>query len=151
MTLALVLMAVDFVLGPYIQFPVFFVVPVMLAAWHYNVAWAVLIALAMAGVRFLYHWYWNFPLEVMPATLNTVMRALVLILVAWATARTALLVRRLRKRVEELEAQLPVCKGCGVIRGEDGAWVEVGSLPAKASLHCPTCEEKQYGLYHQSG
>jgi hypothetical protein len=146
LSLAAVLMVVDFCLGPYIQFPVFFVVPVMLIAWYYNTGWAVVVALAMAGGRFLVHWYWKFPMEVMPAAVNTVMRGAVLVVIAYATASTALLVRRLRQRISELEGQLPVCQGCGLIQSTETAWVDAGTLPRKARCLCPACEERRYGI-----
>lgn len=146
LTLAAVLMVVDFCLGPYIQFPVFFVVPVMLIAWYYNTGWAVAVALAMAGGRFLFHWYWDFPVELMPAALNTVMRGVVLVVIAYLTASTAILVRRLRQRIRDLEAQLPVCEECGVLQNDTGQWVDAGVMPPKAPCLCPVCEERRYGM-----
>jgi hypothetical protein len=140
------LLVMDFGLGPYIQFPVFFVVPVMLTAWFYNTAWAVAVALILAGGRFLFHWYWQFPVEVMPAALNTVMRGLVFVVIAYVTASTAVLVRRLRGRISELEAQLPVCPECGLVQNDGSKWVDAGVLPPKPRCLCPSCEERRYGM-----
>lgn len=140
------LLVVDFALGPYIQFPVFFVVPVMLMAWYYNTAWAVAVALILAGGRFLFHWHWQFPIEVMPAAVNTVMRGLVFVVIAYVTAGTAVLVRRLRQRIAELEAQLPVCAECGLVQSDGSKWVDAGELPPKPRCLCPSCEERRYGM-----
>lgn len=146
LVLAAVLLVVDFCLGPYIQFPVFFVIPVMLIAWYYNTGWAVAVAVAMAVGRFAFHWYWKFPMEVMPAAVNTVMRGIILVLIAYVTASTALLVRRLRQRVADLEAQLPVCEDCGLIQSGEADWVDAHELKPRGRCFCPTCEEKRYSL-----
>jgi hypothetical protein len=150
LVLVLILIAIDFVVGPYIQFPVFFVLPVMVAAWTTGVGWAFSLALFMAVARFFCHWYWDFPMDYMPAVVNNLMRFSVLIVVAYATARIAKLVRDLRQRVDQLERLLPVCRDCGLIRNEDGTWVPVNSLQQATKISqtvCPHCEDKRYGSY----
>jgi len=136
----------DFLSGPDIQFPVFFIIPVMLMAWYYSSTWAMVTAVVMSGVRLIFHWYWHFPAEVFPAVLNTGMRGVVLIAVAFLTGHMALVVRMLRRRVAELEGQMPVCHECGLIRQEDGTWVDLGRLTPKPRPLCPQCEERQYSL-----
>jgi len=89
-------------------------------------------------------------MDFMPAVVNNLMRFSVLIVVAYATARIAKLVRDLRHRVDQLERLLPVCRDCGMIRNEEGAWVPVHSLPQtglKSTTICPACQDKNYGPY----
>jgi hypothetical protein len=70
----------------------------------------------------------------------------VFVVIALATGAAALRMRRLIQRVRQLERQLPVCRACGVIRREDGEWVQLATLPSPRShCMCPACEEKHYG------
>jgi hypothetical protein len=145
---AALLVVVDFVFGPYIQFPVFFVLPVMLAAWYCGAMLAVGLALALGLARFLCHWYWSFPMDFMPAIVNNVLRVIALLMVGYGTAFVSKTIRDLRKRVSVLEQQLPVCKDCGLIQTANGEWVPVESLEVKseyAHTSCPHCQDKRYG------
>ena len=147
--LALVLLAVDFILGPYIQFPVFFVLPVILAAWLSGMRLAIILAVALAAIRLTFHWIWEFPSDFMPAVVNNLMRACVLLIVGYGTAKTAMHMKNLQKRVELLEKQLPVCSCCGLIRDGKGSWIPLNDLPPsdKSQALCPRCEEKHYGTF----
>jgi len=150
LALSLVLMVSDLLLGPTLGLPVFFIVPVMLAAWFSGVRLAVTLAVFLAVFRFFVHWAWQFPLELLPAVVNNVMRCVTFVAVGYVTARAAKLIRDLRTRVELLEQQLPVCKGCGVIKRPDGSWGALESLPETPPERrplCPACEEKHYGAY----
>ena len=148
--LSLVLAGSDFLLGPSIGLPAFFIIPVMLAGWFSGMRLAIALAVLLALSRFFVHWAWQFPLDLMPAVVNNLMRAVTFMAVAYVTARAAKLFRDLRKRVEMLEQQLPVCRCCGVIRIEDGSWVTVEELPRVAPEKrpmCAACEEKRYGSF----
>ncbi len=142
-----VLVGVDFYLGPMIQFPVLFVLPVMWAAWAHGMSFAILLSLGLATARFVCHWWWDFPLSLTAAVVNNVLRAAVLMVVAVLVANVGALVRNLRRRVAVLEARLSVCEDCGVIREEDGAWRPVeADARVFPRVRCPRCEEKRYGL-----
>lgn len=138
------LLVIDFKLGPLIQFPILFVLPVMWAAWRHGWRMSCGLALSLAAGRFLCHWYWGFPLKLTAAVINNVLRAGGLVAVAVATAQVAGIVHALRKRVTLLEARLPVCVRCGIIQGEDGVWRPLGELPVSSRRHvcCPSCEDK---------
>jgi hypothetical protein len=140
------LIALDFFSGPTLQFPVFFVVPVMLAAWYHGAGLAIRLALGLALARFACHWIWGFPLELFPAILNNVMRGSVLAGLAYVTALVAYRMNSLRNRVGQLEARLPICPGCGLVRDEAGAWVPLADLPVPASRpSCAACEDRTSG------
>lgn len=141
------LVAVDFYLGPVIQFPVLFVLPVMWAAWTAGIRFALGLALGLAAARFACHWWWGFPLSLTSAVVNNILRAATLMMVAVLAGNGAALVRNLRRRVAFLEARLAVCEDCGVIREADGMWRPIESAGrAPARVRCPRCEEKRYGL-----
>lgn len=144
---SITLVLVDFFLGPVIQFPVLFFLPVMWAAWRCGTRVAVTLALAFALMRFACHWYWGFPFDVTPAVINSVLRAAGLMAVAVVTANIAALTRNLKRRVALLEARLEVCGECGVVREADGSWMPLdhGHPPPRRHTRCPSCEEKHYG------
>lgn len=142
--LAVVLVFADLLAGPYVQFPVFFVIPVMLAAWSSGPTFALGMAMCLAFARFLCHWLWDFPMDLMPAVVNNLMRVTVLGILAYATAKTAQLIRSMRERIALLERQLPICPGCGLIRDKEGQWVLLESLPVvkEQKPRCTACEER---------
>ena len=148
--IALVLLVLDFGAGPSINFPVFYVFPVMLAAWQFDFRTAALVGIGMTLARFGFQWHEGFQqggLE--KAAINNVMRAIALALVAWLTEMTARQDRVLRARVEKLESLLPLCPACDTMRGEDGRWRplddQVGTH-AKPRVACPVCAEKEERL-----
>ena len=143
------LVSVDFWLGPIIQFPVLFVLPVMWAAWSRGARVAILLALGFALMRFACHWYWNFPFSVSPAVINSILRAAGLMAVAVVTANIAALVRNLKRRISLLESRLEVCGECGVIREPDGKWLPLDHAGPKSRqrICCPACEERRYGTF----
>jgi hypothetical protein len=72
--LSLMLLALDFASGPFIQFPVLFILPIILCAWWHGGRPAVLLGLLLTAARFWFNWIWGFPLEFAPAVVNTVLR-----------------------------------------------------------------------------
>jgi len=51
--LAVTILAVDFLTGPYVQVAILFVVPVALATWNHGWLWGSLVAVALPLVRLL--------------------------------------------------------------------------------------------------
>ncbi len=146
LTQACGLIALDFLTGPTVQFPVFFVVPVILAAWYHGAALAFRFALVFVLARFACHWAWGFPMELFPAILNNLMRGMVLAGLAYGTALIAVRMNSLRIRVNQLEARLPICPGCGLVRDEAGTWLPLAELPAPSVRpSCAACEERTHG------
>lgn len=146
MLLVVLLVAADFMAGPQIQFGFFHVVPVMLAAWYHGAWLGIAVAVVMTATRFTFHWMWDFPMALVPTVINSGIRLVILSGVGGVCAAMSHYVRGLRARITRLEGQLPVCVSCGVIRREDGSWVEVSSLPPPSKhLLCPRCEERHYG------
>lgn len=149
---ALVL-AVDFITGPYILFPVFFVLPVMLVAWNCSFRCALVLAILLCSVRFGFHYLWGFPWTIAAAVINTFMRCCVLVLLAWITATLASRTRSLRERIATLEGIVPICASCKDIRDESGQWHRMERYVSERSRAqfshgvCPKCAEKLYGEF----
>ena len=144
--------AIDFFTGPYILFPVLFVLPVMLMGWNLSWRWSVGLAVVLCLVRFTFHFFWEAPVTNLIAGLNAVLHFTVLGLLATLTSRLSKATQSLRERVRALEGILPICSFCKAIRDEDGTWHMMEAYVSKRSnaqfSHgvCPTCGEKHYGL-----
>ena len=151
--LAAATLGVDFLLGPYIAFPVFYVLPVMLAAWHHGPRLALAMAVAMPGVRLGYNHYWDVPWASFEAWINCGSRIAVLSTIAVLTARTAAQTRELAREVRMLEGLLPICSHCKRIRDEGNRWERLEQyISARSQARfthsiCPGCLHHHYADY----
>jgi hypothetical protein len=143
--LAGVLLTVDFLSGPAIQFPVVFIFPVALAAWHRRVGWALGFAVGQSAIRFCFHYYWDTPWSFLLSAVNALICVVVLCGFAWLVWY----VTRQRHHIATLERLLPVCAWCKRIRDESGTWQPLDRyLSERANLAfthgiCPDCLRKQ--------
>ncbi len=122
-SLSILVLALDIVTGPYILFPIAFVVPVAIAAW-YRGKWSGIAcgAFLVAG-RFGIVMLWEVPeYSVAIRAINAAIRLSVLVALAWMTDRLARQSRELARRVVTLEGLLPICGHCKQIRDDAGQW-----------------------------
>jgi hypothetical protein len=142
--LAGVFLAGDYAAGPTIQFPIAFIFPVALAAWHRGVRWGLVFAVAQPVVRFSFNFYWDALWSLPIAGINLLIRVSVLCAFACLVAHAA----RQRRRITALEGLLPVCAWCKRIRDEHEVWQPLDtylSRHAELSLThgiCPDCMRK---------
>lgn len=133
------------------QFPVVYVLPVILAAW-YSGKWPALgLAIAVPVFRLLVLVLPVHPLEEMVSlALPTALRGIVIAFLALWFARLAEFERELQSRVKVLEGLLPICAFCKNIRNEEGDWERLEKFISRRSeaefSHgiCPSCAEKHY-------
>lgn len=130
--------------GPRIHFPIAYVIPVALSAWHRGLHWAWPLSAAFALMRlglFPHHEAsggWAILI------VNAAVRAVSLALLAWLIHHTA----HLRRHIQTLEGMLPICAWCKRIRTEQGEWLSLETLVAQnadvAFTHgiCPDCTER---------
>lgn len=151
--LALVVSGIDFLAGPFVQFPIAFIVPVGLAAWFSGRWWGLGLAVALPLVRLYFVSIWDVPWEFGYSVLNAAIRVAVLAGFALLIDRTARQDRLLAERVDALEGLLPICSGCKKIRDESDAWQPVESYISQRSRalfthgFCPTCARDYFGEY----
>jgi len=151
--IAVSILAADIVTGPYIQFPILFVIPVGLGAWYLNRGAGIISALVLVGCRFGI----AITLEenVIPdwaAAVNAGIRLIVLVglAVLLVAAREK---RALALRVHILEGILPICSFCKKIRRPDGVWEQIETYVSNRSdarfshSFCEACGRKHYGEY----
>ncbi len=145
----------DFLTGPYVQFPITFVIPVALAAWYQGVRAGVVCGLVLTLGRFLIVTFWEVPEYTLGIRLlNAGIRLTVFVGLAWMTARLARQTRELANRVDTLEGLLPICCHCKNIRRDDGAWEPVERYVADRTAaefshgFCEDCFRAHYPEAH---
>ncbi len=151
--LTILVLWVDYLSGPMIQFPVFILLPLALAAWYNGRVLAFLISLmggAVSGVLFPCLWHQEQSLASM--VINTAIRLIVFILILFLVDKVSRLTWNLKTEVKVLEGLLPVCSFCKKIRDRDETWYPMEKYIADHSradfTHsvCPDCAQKHYGF-----
>jgi K+-sensing histidine kinase KdpD len=147
--IAAVLLWLDYISSAYIQLPLLYALPVILAAW-YSGPWTGLslaIVVPVAHVAFL---------AIRPedtavlATVMTPIRGVVVAFVALWFARLAEHERDLQREIRALKGLLPICSFCKNIRNEAGEWELLERFITRRSeaqfTHglCPSCQETHY-------
>lgn len=143
-------LALDIATGPYIQFPITFIIPVSLAAWHLGrwagIGFAVVLVAARLGLAV------TVDAATIPhpaAVINALIRLVMLVGLAIAT-ETLQHRRALAARVCVLEGILPICSFCKKIRRTDGDWEQIEAYVSRHSdAHfshglCEACLQEHY-------
>ena len=150
--LGALLAGLDYLSGPEIIIPIYFIAPVMLLAWNWGARSAVGLAIVLSVAHVSFMTQWGLPPSESIAVINACLRASVLIFLALMTARLGAQTRAIRARVQLLEGVLPTCSFCKDIRNPDGEWERIESYVSRHSdaefSHgiCPPCAQKHYGM-----
>ncbi|HEY9165452.1 MAG TPA: hypothetical protein VIS48_04770 [Candidatus Kryptonia bacterium] len=150
--ISLILVIGDYIAGPFIQFPITYLVPVALASW-YNGRWAgITFAILFPLVRLYFNVeFWTVPWSVGEASVNMFIRVLVLSSFAVVVDRRSSQTRMLSKELRLLEGFLPVCSYCKKIRDEKEEWqpMEKYIMAHTTAMFthgiCPSCREEHFG------
>jgi hypothetical protein len=145
------MLAIDHFTSETVNFPVVYVLPIILAAWYSGTWPAVALAIAVPLFRLLFLVMPSRPAEGMAAlALATALRGIVIIILALWFARLAEFERALQSRVKVLEGLLPICAFCKNIRNEAGEWERMEGYISRRSeaefSHgiCPSCTKTHY-------
>lgn len=156
--LALVILLGDYLAGPTIQFPILYLIPVSLASWYRGFSCGLTFAVTLSLIRLLFNiQFWSVSLTVLDASINTVIRILVLGGAAFLVSRTAMQTRALANRVNVLEGCLPICSFCKKIRDDNNNWQPLERFISDRSnaqfTHgfCPECGQRHYGEFFKTG
>ena len=149
--IAVGLIWIDYMAGPYAQFPVLYVIPVSLAAWYSGrwVSVALAVAIPVAHVLFLVA-LWTQPADLGTLIATTILRGAVILLMALWFARLSEHERTLDRHVQTLEGLLPICCFCKSIRTKAGDWEPLETYISKRSEaqfshgFCPSCGKAHY-------
>ena len=149
---AILLVIADYFSGPFVQFPISYLIPIALLSWNNGRYWGLALAIVMPLIRFYYNvGPWTVPWTITEASINAVIRILVLSSFALLTDRTATQTRRLSRQVFLLEGLLPICAYCKKIRDQNGKWQVIEKYITDRSTAkfthgiCPECQQEQFG------
>lgn len=148
--LALLISVLDYWIGRHILFPIFFIIPVALAAWNRARSVAFLLALLLTAARMSFELAWDEGTAAPYIPFNAFIRLSVLVIVALFATRVAEQHRELSERVEQLEGLLPICSHCHRIRESNDSWTQLEQYISERSeaqfTHgiCPSCLKKHY-------
>ncbi len=150
--ISMVLVSVDYFSGPFLQFPITFLVPIALASWFEGRWIGIAYSILLPAIRFIFVTeLWSVPWTWTDAAINAVIRVAVFTAFAVLIDRTAHQTRQLRKEVQMLEGLLPICSWCKKIRDAQSEWQPMEKYisersPAEFSHGiCPDCMQKHYG------
>lgn len=151
--LAAVLVAVDYVTGPFFQFPSVYILVVAGAAWFSSLRAGLALAVVMPLSRvvlMLTVWDEPWDAEVFIATAAT--RLLVFSVMAVLAARLADHERAMQSQVQVLKSLLPVCTYCQRIRRNEDQWTTLERYAAEAKDDfatglCPDCSASHLPEY----
>jgi hypothetical protein len=147
LVLAVFVVILDYAVGPHVEFPGLFIIPVVYGAWYGGLRWGLpLCFLPLVHVATI---AWGLPSATFEAALSAGVRIPTLVAVAWWIASVAESQRALTKEVELLEGLLPICSYCKKIRDDEGDWQVlekyIQDRTAARFTHgiCETCLEKE--------
>ena len=151
--IALTILYLDYITGPEIQFPILFVIPVILITWYNNFYWGIVFSfiLPAGGIYCIY--LWNENPSVLIITVNTIIRIILLLLITYLIKIVRKQQKLLSERINTLEKFLPICSFCKKIRDENNQWHNIESyITGKTDTEfshslCPDCAKKYYGKF----
>lgn len=145
-----IILVVDYFVGPYINFPVFFLLPILFSAWYGGRSWGLAFAVTLPLIRFSFSTVWESPGSLLESLISAVSRILVFCLIAILADRVASQTRDLEREVQQLEGLLPICSYCKKIKSDEGKWTVMERYIADHSqaefTHgiCPDCLTKHF-------
>ena len=145
-----IIVALDYRIGPVIQFPILFTIPVLLASWYSGPLWGGLFAVLLPLIRLYFITLTTVPWTTLESTINAAIRIVLLVIISLLTVMVSKEKRRLEEEVTILEGLLPICSYCKKIRDEDGTWDQLERYITHHSeatfSHgiCPDCLEKHF-------
>jgi hypothetical protein len=150
--ISVLLLIADYFSGPFIQFPITYLIPISIVSWFNGRRWGLLFAIAMPLVQLFYNLVlWSIPWTFVEASTNALIRIVVLSSFVVLIDRTANQTRKLEIHVDMLEGLLPICSFCKKIRDKDNQWQRLENYITERSdatfSHgiCPDCLKEHYG------
>jgi hypothetical protein len=113
------ILLIDMATGPFLLFPIFFVIPVSLAAWFLSTRWACILAVLLPLGRLCISEFVEKPYPFSYVAANAAIRVLVLLLLAFFAGRAARQTKQLEEKVSGL---VTMCAWSHTIEYQ-GEWV----------------------------
>ena len=148
--LALIVLVVDYLSGPFIRFPILYMLPIVLASWMNSLRWGLMFAVVMPLIHLSFTKFWVTPFTMIDATVNTCIRIAVFVSFAYLVNKVGIQKRELEKEIQTLQGILPICSFCKKIRNQDDVWEPLEGYISRRSeaefSHgvCPECLRSNY-------
>jgi hypothetical protein len=142
-----VILVLDYVTGPFIQFPILFIVPVAIATAAHGLIGGVGIAILLPLIRLSFFLNWELHSSWAMEWVDTLVDMVILS----GFAVTIDQIVRQQRQIKVLEGMLPICF-CKRIRDQDGEWRRLEAFISErssASFSHTFCE--QCGKIHYPG
>ena len=143
---SVVILLVDYINGPYVQFPILFVIPVILATAAHGRAVGLTLSAALPLIRAFSYIRWDVPASVQMETVDVLVDIVVLALLALLFDQ----IIRQHREIQVLQGLLPICSFCKQIRDEEGDWHQLEAYISERSAarfshtFCSKCRHKYY-------
>lgn len=112
------ILLVDYMTGPFIQFPILFMVPVAIATAAQGLIAGSIVAALLPLLRLSFFLRWDLPSSWLLEWIDTGVDVAILVGFAALLHKTLLQ----RRQIRVLEGMLPICSFCKRIRDENGQW-----------------------------
>ena len=143
---SVLILLLDYATGPFIQFPILFVVPVSIATAAQGLSGGVIVAILLPLIRLSFFMRWGLQTSWTLEWVDT----LVDVAILSAFAVTIDQIVRQQRQIKVLEGMLPICSFCKRIRDQDGEWRRIESFIAERSgaqfshTFCQQCGKIHY-------
>jgi hypothetical protein len=148
--LAVAALAIDYLTGPLIRFPIMYLLPVVLASWYNGRYWGLVFAVGMPLVHLTYRKFWITPFGFTDVAVNAAIQIAVFSAFGCLVHKVAVQKRALEQEIRTLQGILPICSFCKRIRNLDGEWESLEGYITKRSeaefSHgiCAQCAKTHY-------
>jgi hypothetical protein len=143
---SIAILLVDFLTGPFIQFPILFVVPVAIATMSQGMVGGLSAAVLLPVVRLSFFLRWELPSSWALESIDTLIDIVIL---SGFAAIIHQLVRQ-QRQIKVLEGMLPICSFCKRIRDQEGEWRKLEAFISERSsarfshTFCSECGKANY-------
>lgn len=153
---ACIVLVIDYLTGPFIRFPILYLLPIVLGAWFNGLLWGLVLAVVMPLVHLSFSKFWITPFTLFDAAINTFIRIAVFAGFAYLVNKVGVQKRALEKEINTLKGILPICSFCKKIRNQEGAWealeayITTRSEAEFSHSLCPDCAKKHYPEFYKA-
>ena len=151
------IVALDYLTGPDIRFPVLVLLPIGLVAWFHRPVWSILLAILLPAPRAYFEFVWGAGGATTYEVANAAIRGVVYLFIAVLISTVVQQRRKLEHEVRTLRGILPICMFCKRIRNDHDEWEQLESYVSHRSeaefSHglCADCAQKHYPTLLRGG
>jgi len=152
---AAIVLAIDYITGRHIEFPILYALPVALAAWKLQLKMSFVMAILLPAARVGFYVPWQETQALPIAFINAPITLVALLLYAYLVSIISRQTMALQRKVKVLEGILPICASCKKIRNDKGEYEAIEkyvSEHSEASFShgiCSDCAKRLYPEFYK--